>query len=111
MFTNRSLKYQTLATLTYVANMMMIKLSIAVFLLRIATKKRYTWTLKISMGVVTIWSVAILLFDIFQYVPQYLHRLFISCLLRNLIYLLNSHLILILIQMYPHSRTMGLHYR
>lgn len=64
-----ALKYQTLATLTYVGNMMFIKLSIAIFLLRIATKKRYTWTLKISMAVVTIWSLAILLFDIFQCTP------------------------------------------
>jgi hypothetical protein len=49
--------------------MMFIKLSIAIFLLRIATKKRYTWTLKISMFIVTVWSLAIFLFDIFQCAP------------------------------------------
>ncbi|KAE9369910.1 hypothetical protein N431DRAFT_381270 [Stipitochalara longipes BDJ] len=65
----QGLKYQALATLTYVANMMFIKLSIAIFLLRIATKKRYTWTLKISMVIVTIWSLAIFFFDIFQCTP------------------------------------------
>jgi hypothetical protein len=49
--------------------MMLIKLSIAIFLLRIATKKRYTWTLKISMVIVTIWSLAIFFFEIFQCSP------------------------------------------
>jgi len=66
---SRRIQYQTLATITYVANMMFIKLSIAIFLLRIATKKRYTWTLKISMVIVTIWSLAIFLFEIFQCNP------------------------------------------
>lgn len=49
--------------------MMFIKLSIAIFLLRIATKRRYAWTLKISMVVVTVWSLATFLFDTFQCMP------------------------------------------
>lgn len=49
--------------------MMFIKLSIAVFLLRIATKKRYVWTLKASMAIVTIWSLAIFFFELFQCSP------------------------------------------
>ena len=49
--------------------MMFIKLSIAVFLLRIAVLKRYVWTLKISMVIITIWSLAIFLFNIFQCTP------------------------------------------
>lgn len=52
------LQFQTLATTTYVANMMFIKLSIGVFLLRIAVQKRYIWTLKISMVIITVWSLA-----------------------------------------------------
>ena len=62
-------QYQTLATTTYVANMMFIKLSIAIFLLRIAVKRRYTWTLKISMVVIALWSLAIFLYEIFQCTP------------------------------------------
>jgi len=49
--------------------MMFIKLSIAIFLLRIAVKKRYIWTLRISIAIVTIWSLAIFLYDIFQCTP------------------------------------------
>ncbi len=49
--------------------MMFIKLSIAVFLLRIAVKRPYVWILRISMGVVAIWSVAIFIYDLFQCVP------------------------------------------
>jgi hypothetical protein len=49
--------------------MMFIKLSIAVFLLRIAVLRRYVWTLRISMVIITIWSLAIFLFEIFQCTP------------------------------------------
>ena len=49
--------------------MAFIKISIAIFLLRIATKRRYTYTLKISMVIITIWSLAIFLFEIFQCSP------------------------------------------
>jgi hypothetical protein len=49
--------------------MMFVKLSIAVFLLRIAVQKRYVWTLRISIIVITIWSLAIFLYNIFQCTP------------------------------------------
>ncbi|KAL3422852.1 integral membrane family protein [Phlyctema vagabunda] len=64
-----SLMYQALATLTYVANMMFIKLSICILLLRIASRPIYIWILRVSMVVVTIWSLAIFLYDIFQCTP------------------------------------------
>lgn len=49
--------------------MALIKLSIALFLLRIAVRKPYIWILRISMVVVFIWSVAIFFFDVFQCAP------------------------------------------
>jgi len=49
--------------------MMFIKLSIAIFLLRIAVKRRYIWTLRISIAIVTIWSLAIFFYDVFQCTP------------------------------------------
>lgn len=48
---------------------MFVKLSIAIFLLRIAVQKRYTWMLKISMGILTVWSLAIFFFQLFQCTP------------------------------------------
>src|SRR6266536_4450222 len=57
---------QTLATTTYVANMMFIMLSIAIFLRRIAAKRQYTWTLKTSMVVIFLRSLVIFLYEIFQ---------------------------------------------
>ncbi|KAH8667439.1 hypothetical protein BGZ60DRAFT_377245 [Tricladium varicosporioides] len=65
----QALKYQALATLTYIADMMFIKLSIAIFLLRIAVQQRYIWILKISMAVVTVWTVAIFFYVLFQCQP------------------------------------------
>jgi hypothetical protein len=49
--------------------MMFIKLSIAFFLLRIAVKRRYIYTLKISMAIISIWSTVIFLYSIFQCTP------------------------------------------
>jgi len=65
----QGLKYQALATLGYVSNMMFIKLSIGFFLLRIAVKPRFVWILRITMVIVAIWSVAIWIFDLFQCRP------------------------------------------
>jgi hypothetical protein len=62
-------QYQALATISYIANMMFIKLSIAIFLLRIAVKKVYIYILQVSIVVVAIWSVIIFFYDIFQCVP------------------------------------------
>jgi hypothetical protein len=49
--------------------MMFIKLSIAVFLLRLAVQKRYRYTLWISMSIVAIWSSVIFFWDVFQCKP------------------------------------------
>lgn len=49
--------------------MMFIKLSLGVFLLRLATQKRYKWIIWISMGVVFIWSIALFFWDVFQCNP------------------------------------------
>jgi hypothetical protein len=62
-------QYQALATLGYVSNMMFIKLSIALFLLRIAVDRRYVWILRCSIFVVTVWSTAIFIFDLLQCRP------------------------------------------
>lgn len=48
---------------------MFIKLSIAIFLLRIAVKPTYIWILRISMVIIGIWSTAIFLFEVFQCSP------------------------------------------
>ncbi|KAB5563066.1 hypothetical protein GE09DRAFT_769398 [Coniochaeta sp. 2T2.1] len=64
-----SLKWQALATATYILNMMFIKLSYAIFLLRLAVQKRYRWTLWASMFVVAVWSTVLFFWDIFQCKP------------------------------------------
>ncbi|KAI1312881.1 hypothetical protein F5Y03DRAFT_407678 [Xylaria venustula] len=64
-----ALKYQALATASYVSNMWLIKLSIGLFLFRLAAQKRYKWTLGISIVVVGIWSFALFFWNIFQCSP------------------------------------------
>lgn len=49
--------------------MMFIKLSIGVFLLRLASQRRYKWIIWISMGIVATMSSALFLWDIFQCKP------------------------------------------
>ncbi|KAK7749708.1 hypothetical protein SLS53_000287 [Cytospora paraplurivora] len=49
--------------------MMLIKLSIGFFLLRLAVQKRYTYTVYASMVIVLIWSLALFFWDIFQCSP------------------------------------------
>ena len=65
----KALKYQALATATYVANMWLIKMSIAIFLLRIAIQRRYQYTIYVSMGIITVWSLALFFWDVFQCNP------------------------------------------
>ncbi len=48
---------------------MFVKLSIASFLLRLAVQRRYKWILWISMGIITVWSLASFLWDLFQCSP------------------------------------------
>lgn len=62
-------QWQALATVTYVLDMMFIKLSIGVLLLRLSVLKVYTWILRISLVVITIWSCVIFFWDIFQCNP------------------------------------------
>ncbi|KAI0550759.1 hypothetical protein F4679DRAFT_191648 [Xylaria curta] len=64
-----ALKYQALATATYVSNMWLIKLSIGLFLFRLAVRNRYKWILGISIGVVGVWSLALFFWNIFQCSP------------------------------------------
>ncbi|KAI2623127.1 hypothetical protein GGR54DRAFT_37667 [Hypoxylon sp. NC1633] len=65
----QALMYQALATATYVLNMWLIKLSIGIFLLRLATLKRYKYTLYVSLVIVTIWSLVLFFWNIFQCNP------------------------------------------
>jgi len=48
---------------------MFIKLSIGLFLLRIAVGQVYIWILRISMVVITIWTTAIFFYDLFSCLP------------------------------------------
>lgn len=64
-----ALEYQALATATYVLDMMFIKVSIGVFLLRIATQKRYRYTIWASIVVVAIWSLVLFFWNLFQCNP------------------------------------------
>lgn len=64
-----ALMWQALATATYVLDMMFIKLSIGVFLLRLSVQKVYTWILWVSLAIITIWSCVIFFWDIFQCSP------------------------------------------
>ncbi|KAL2753900.1 hypothetical protein ACRALDRAFT_2043034 [Sodiomyces alcalophilus JCM 7366] len=64
-----AIMYQALATATYVANMMFIKLSIGIFLLRLAPSKVYIWTIYISLAIVCIWSIVLFFWSIFQCSP------------------------------------------
>ncbi|XXH00088.1 hypothetical protein Hte_006430 [Hypoxylon texense] len=65
----QALMYQALATATYVLNMWLIKLSIGIFLLRLASQKRYKYILYISIIIITIWSIVLFFWNIFQCNP------------------------------------------
>lgn len=64
-----SLKYQALATATYITNMMFIKFSIGLFLLRLATQKVYKYIIYGSIVVVGIWSIVLFFWNLFQCHP------------------------------------------
>lgn len=49
--------------------MMFIKLSIGIFLLRIASQSAYIWILRISLVIVFIWSTVIFFWNLFQCDP------------------------------------------
>jgi hypothetical protein len=65
----QALKWQALATASYVSNMWLIKLSIGLFLLRLAAQRRYKYILGISIFVVGAWSLALFFWNIFQCNP------------------------------------------
>ncbi|GAB0135610.1 hypothetical protein EsDP_00003942 [Epichloe bromicola] len=60
-----ALMWQALAIAIYIVDMMFVKLSIGVFLLRLATKRVYIWTIRIALVIVTLWSLGIFIWDIF----------------------------------------------
>ncbi|KAL7962439.1 hypothetical protein V8C34DRAFT_183537 [Trichoderma compactum] len=64
-----ALMWQSLATVTYVVNMMFIKLSIGIFLLRLSARKVYNWVICVSLVIIGIWSLVIFFYDIFQCTP------------------------------------------
>lgn len=49
--------------------MMFIKLSIGVFLMRLAVQKVYIWILRISLVIIAIWSIVIFFWNLFQCSP------------------------------------------
>jgi hypothetical protein len=62
-------QWQALATATYILDMMFIKLSIGVFLLRLSVTKVYNWIIWISLAIITIWSLVLWFWNLFQCNP------------------------------------------
>lgn len=48
---------------------MFIKLSIGIFLLRLAPSKIYVWTIYISLAIVCIWTIVLFFWNMFQCSP------------------------------------------
>lgn len=69
IFLTLCVQWQALATVTYVINMMFIKLSIGIFLLRVSARKVYNYIICISLAIIAVWSLAIFFYDIFQCSP------------------------------------------
>lgn len=49
--------------------MMFVKLSIGVFMLRLSAKKVYTVIIKVSLVIVTLYTIGIFFWDVFQCMP------------------------------------------
>ncbi|KAG6182248.1 hypothetical protein E4U36_003474 [Claviceps purpurea] len=64
-----ALMWQALGVAIYILNMMFIKLSIGVFLLRIATQKAYIWTIRIVLSIITLWSIGFFTWNLLQCTP------------------------------------------
>ncbi|PFH57135.1 hypothetical protein XA68_15475 [Ophiocordyceps unilateralis] len=65
-----ALMWQSIATTIYILDMMFVKLSIGIFLLRLSNVWAvYKWILWISLIIVTLWSIGLFLWDIFQCIP------------------------------------------
>ncbi|KAL7625289.1 hypothetical protein AAE478_004505 [Parahypoxylon ruwenzoriense] len=65
----QALMFQALATATYILNMWLIKLSIGIFLLRLASQNRYKYTIYGSLIIVSIWSIVLFFWNMFQCNP------------------------------------------
>ncbi|KAG6228244.1 hypothetical protein E4U34_004678 [Claviceps purpurea] len=64
-----AIMWQALGVAIYILNMMFIKLSIGVFLLRIATQKAYIWAIRIVLVIITLWSIGLFIWNLFQCTP------------------------------------------
>ncbi|KAF1730847.1 hypothetical protein CRV24_008917 [Beauveria bassiana] len=64
-----ALMWQAIATIAYILSMMFVKLSIGVFLLRLSARKVYTIIIKISLVVVTLYTLGVFFWDVFQCMP------------------------------------------
>ncbi|OAQ98252.1 hypothetical protein LLEC1_00773 [Akanthomyces lecanii] len=64
-----ALMWQAMATIAYILAMLFIKLSIGVFLLRLSAKKMYSNIIKISLIVVTLYTMGVFFWDVFQCMP------------------------------------------
>ncbi|POR35044.1 Uncharacterized protein TPAR_04763 [Tolypocladium paradoxum] len=64
-----ALMWQAIATATYILDMMVIKLSIGIFLLRLSVGSVYKWILWVSLVVIALWSMGVFLWDVFQCTP------------------------------------------
>lgn len=64
-----ALMWQALAAASYILNMMFIKMSIGIFLLRVSARRIYNWIICVSLAVVIIWSLVTFFYDIFQCSP------------------------------------------
>ncbi|CAM1508416.1 Fc.00g052640.m01.CDS01 [Cosmosporella sp. VM-42] len=64
-----ALMWQAIATATYILDMMFIKLSIGIFLLRLSVRRAYTWIIWGSLVVITLWSIVIFFYNLFQCTP------------------------------------------
>ncbi|KYK55661.1 integral membrane family protein [Drechmeria coniospora] len=62
-------QWQALAAAVYILDMMFIKLSIGVFLLRLSVGSVYKWILRVSLFIISFWSIGIFFWDIFQCSP------------------------------------------
>ncbi|XWW96736.1 hypothetical protein V2A60_004716 [Cordyceps javanica] len=64
-----ALMWQAIATIAYILAMMFVKLSIGVFLLRLSAKKVYSIIIKISLVIVTLYTLGVFFWDVFQCMP------------------------------------------
>ncbi|KAG5917820.1 hypothetical protein E4U61_002399 [Claviceps capensis] len=64
-----AIMWQALGVAIYILNMMFVKLSIGVFLLRIATQKSYIWAIRIVLVIITLWSIGLFIWNLLQCTP------------------------------------------